>query len=141
MERRLIREFILAYQEIPASERLTDVPQDDLVAFDDRLCSLADRIISRVSYRLGMKAAREFGRGRVGNALAMGSAILPLQSGIGASTSIPSTGSIATAPAGQIGRRLRAPLDLSLHGRPNRKKIAWFSDTVNDVNGLSLTLN
>jgi glycosyltransferase involved in cell wall biosynthesis len=141
VERRLIREFILAYQEIPARERLTDVPPDDLMAFDERLCSLADRIISRVSYRLGMKAAREFGRGRVGNALAIGSAILPLQAVLGPYLYSFNRLNRDRPLLAKLEERFRAQLDLSQHVRPNRKKIAWFSDTVNDVNGVSLTLN
>jgi glycosyltransferase involved in cell wall biosynthesis len=139
LERRLLREFILAYRQIPRAERLDDIPRDDLELFDQRLCNLADRIISQVSYRLAVKAAREFNRGRIGSAFTHGSAILPLQT-----TMAPYLYAFNKL---NRDRPLLARLEqhfsphLEIPTRAPHKRIAWFSDTVNDVNGVSLTLN
>ncbi len=140
IERRLIREFILAYNRIPARERLADIPRDDLVTYDERLYSLVDRVIGEVTYRLMQHAAREFGRGRIGNAISLGAAILPLQAVLGpylySFNKLNSDRPLLDA----LQERFALSLDLS-PARAHGKKIAWFSDTVADVNGVSLTLH
>jgi glycosyltransferase involved in cell wall biosynthesis len=141
IERKLIREFIVAYNRIPPPERLTDIPQDDLIQYDERLFSLVDRVVGQVTYRLLEQGAREFGRGRVGNALALSAALLPLQGMLG--PYLYSFNKLnADRPLLQnLEARLNPALGLSRLQHPGKKRIAWFSDTVADVNGVSLTLH
>lgn len=141
IERRLVREFILAYRTLPKGERLADIAPDDLPAFDERLCSLADRIVSRVSFRLVTQAAREFQRGHVANALTLGSAVMPLHAILGPYLYAFNKLNLDRPLIAQIERQFTPLLDLPSAGSAPHKKIAWFSDTVNDVNGVSLTLN
>jgi glycosyltransferase involved in cell wall biosynthesis len=140
IERRLLREFILAYNRIPPDERLGDIPRDDLVTYDERLYSLIDRVISEVTYKLLQAAHREFERGRIGNALSLGAAIIPLQSVLGpylySFNKLNADRPLLAALDAQFAPTLEAP---SFEARA--KKIAWFSDTVADVNGVSLTLH
>ncbi len=139
VERRLMREFIVAYRQVPADMKLEGVDRDDLKRFDERLFALADDVIGRVSYRMFMQAAREFNHGRVGHALSYGAALLPLQSAL--APYIYSFGKL------NLDRPLLARLEtrfapfLDIPQKSSRKKIAWFSDTVTDVNGVSLTLH
>lgn len=141
LERRLIREFIFAYKEIPAGEKLADIHPDDLPGFDERLFNLVDRITSRVSFRLFTTAAREFSRGHIGNAITLGSAALPLQGVLGPYLYAFDRLNRDRPLLAAIETRVASALDLPrIHSQP-QKKIAWFSDTVNDVNGVSLTLN
>ncbi len=140
IERRLIREFIRAYNRIPASERLQDIPRDDLVTYDERLYSLVDRVMGEVTYRLLERASREFGRGRVGNALSLGAAILPLQAVLGPYLYSFNRLNSDRPLLAQLEARFSPALELPPL-RTQGKKIAWFSDTVTDVNGVSLTLH
>ncbi|HEY3296922.1 MAG TPA: glycosyltransferase [bacterium] len=141
VERRLVREFNLAYRSIPAGERLSDIPNDDLPAFDERLCRLADRVISEVSFGLMKQAAREFERGRVANALTLGSAVMPLNAILGPYLYAFNKLNLDRPLIARIERQFAPVLDLPSARTAPHKKIAWFSDTVNDVNGVSLTLN
>ena len=140
IERRLLREFILAYNRIPVRERLTDIARDDLVTYDERLYSLVDRVIGEVTYRLMQNAAREFNRGRIGNAISLGATILPLQAVLGpylfAFNKLNGDRPLLSAMQERFGSALDLP-----PARAQGKKIAWFSDTVTDVNGVSLTLH
>jgi len=94
-----------------------------------------------VSYRLFMQASREFSRGRVGNALMLGTAVLPLQSVMGPYIYAFDQLNRDRPLLSQLESRFGPPLDLPPSRPKGVKKIAWFSDTVNDVNGVSLTLN
>ncbi|MBU0509202.1 glycosyltransferase [bacterium] len=140
LERRLVREFLLAYNALPPGERLRDIARDDLITFDERLCALVDRVIGRVTYRLFLQASREFDRGHFVNAVTLGSAILPLQAVMGPYLYAFDKLNKDRSLIAQLDERFGRPLELPSHGS-RRKKIAWFSDTVNDVNGVSLTLN
>jgi glycosyltransferase involved in cell wall biosynthesis len=141
VERRLVREFIRAYRTVAAGERLEDIDSDNLPLFDERLYGLADRVVSKVSFRLVTQAAREFQRGRLGNAIALGSAVLPLNA-ILSPYLYAFTKLNADRPlVADIERRFSPDLDLPSTRTAPHKKIAWFSDTMNDVNGVSLTLN
>ncbi len=136
-----MREFLAAYHEIPPGERLKDIHPDDLTTYDERLCALADRVISRVSYRLLMQATREFERGHVGNALTLGSAILPLQAVLGPYLYAFDKLNQDRPLIKRLEERFGQALDLPPTHPARHRKVAWFSDTVNDVNGVSLTLN
>jgi len=140
LERRLVREFMLAYNALPRGERLTDIARDDLQAFDERLCALVDRVVGRVSYRLFRQATREFEHGHIVNAITLGSAVLPLQGIMGPYLYAFDKLNKDRPLIAQLETRFGKPLELPGYGT-RRKKIAWFSDTVNDVNGVSLTLN
>ncbi|MFZ5433312.1 MAG: glycosyltransferase family 4 protein, partial [Calditrichota bacterium] len=140
LERRLVREFILAYNAIPAGERLRDIAPDDLITYDERLCALLDRVIGTVTYRLFRQASREFERGRIVNAITLGSAILPLQGIMGPYIYAFEKLNNDRQLLANVEKRFSTQLGLPVRA-PNYKKIAWFSDTVNDVNGVSLTLN
>jgi glycosyltransferase involved in cell wall biosynthesis len=141
VERRLIREFAVAYQEIPAGQRLTDVPHLDVAEFDERLFSLVDRVVSRVSFRLLRQAAREFRRGRLGNALSLAGATLPLQTILGPYLHAFDRLNRDRPLISRLEAHFSPHLDLPRGQRGKSKKVAWFSDTMNDVNGVSLTLN
>ncbi len=140
IERRLMREFIRAYNRIPASERLRDIPRDDLVTYDERLYSLVDRVMGEVTYRLLERATREFERGRVGNALSLGAAILPVQAVLGPYLYSFNRMNSDRPLLAKLEARFSPALELPPLRAP-RKKIAWFSDTITDVNGVSLTLH
>jgi glycosyltransferase involved in cell wall biosynthesis len=138
-ERRLVREFIRAYASVPSEERLAHLAADDPIRFDERLCGLVDRVIGRVSHQLIVQATREFERGRIGNAFTLGSTVVPLQALLG-----PYLHSFSRL---NRDRPLVADLEerfgpyLELPHQTRRQKWAWFSDTVNDVNGVSRTLH
>ena len=140
LERRLEKEFLHAYREIPASERLSDIQKDDLVNFDERLFQMVDRVIGRVCYRMITNAAAEFGRGHIENALSLGATVLPLQGALGPYLYSFEKLNRDRALIAQLQDRFSSPLDLPANYK-ERKKIAWFSDTVNDVNGVSRTLH
>lgn len=139
IERKLIAEIYHAYRQIPKEERLGGIDRDDLVTFDDRLFGLVDRVLSQVSYRLLSEAMDDFERGEIGSGLPQAAALLPIQS--------------VTAPylysfdKLNRDRKLIKELEqrtegtLELPKPPPRKKVAWFSDTVSDVNGVSMTLH
>lgn len=140
IERRLMREFLIAYRQIPDTEKLRGIGRDELSAFDAKLYALADRVIGRVSYRMFSAAAREFNHGRVGNAISYGAAVLPLQAALGPYLYSYQKLNRDRKLIAQIEERFSAKLELP-RARGGRKKIAWFSDTVTDVNGVSLTLH
>jgi glycosyltransferase involved in cell wall biosynthesis len=140
LERRLQREFFKAYNEIPAAERLSNIPKDDLVNFDERLYHLADRIISKVSYRMANMAAAEFGRGHIENALGLGAAVIPLQGTLGPYLYCFEKTNRDRPLIEDLHSRLAPALGLP-PAHKERKRIAWFSDTINDVNGVSHTLH
>ncbi len=139
VERRLLREFIVAYAQVPANERLEGIPADDLVQFDERLYALADRVIGQVSYRMMNAAAREFSHGRAGNALSYGAALLPLQAALGPYVYSYKKLNRDRPLIASLEKRFEHKVEFP--ARPPRKRIAWFSDTVVDVNGVSLTLH
>jgi glycosyltransferase involved in cell wall biosynthesis len=141
MERRLIREFAVAYQEIPASQRLTDVSRQDIAEFDSRLFSLVDRVVSRVSFRLFRQAAREFRRGRLGNAVSLAGATLPLQAILGPYVHAFDRLNLDRPLIEKLKAHFAPHLEWPRIQQGKLKKVAWFSDTMNDVNGVSLTLN
>lgn len=140
IERKLIREFTVAYNRIPLRERLANIPPDDLISNDERLYNLVDRVMGQVTYRLLEQGAREFGRGRVGNALALSAAILPLQGVLGPYLYSFNKLNSDRPLLSDLEARFSPALDLP-HSRPQGKKLAWFTDTIADVNGVSLTLH
>lgn len=137
VERRLLREFLVAYNEVPFSKRLRGIHPDEMEKFDERLYDLADRVISRVSFRLLRSAIKDFGRGRLGNSISLFAAVLPLQAILGPYLYAFDKLNQDRKLIADIEERFGESLEL---GTQHRKKIAWFSDTVSDVNGVSMTL-
>ena len=88
-----------------------------------------------------MQATREFERGRIGNALTLGAAILPLQAALGPYLYAFDTLNQDRPLIRDLEARFGPALELPPTQPAHHRKIAWFSDTVNDVNGVSLTLN
>ncbi|MBU1636670.1 glycosyltransferase [bacterium] len=140
VEKKLLRAFIKAYRKIPDEEKLNGIDRDSLQEFDERLYRLADRVVADVTYQLVDDAATGFNHGKIGNALSMGAAILPLQGLLSPYLySFEKLNRDRTLLL-ELEGRLSPSLDLPSH-RPQQKKIAWFSDTVTDVNGVSMTLH
>lgn len=139
IERRLRREFLLAYAQIPPEQKLDNLHPDQVAEFDERLNALVDRIISRVTYRLFSFAAREFAQGHIGNALAYGAAILPLQATLAPYVFSYKKLNRDRKLITEIKQRFQTYIDFP--ARNDRKKVAWFSDTVTDVNGVAMTLH
>ncbi len=139
IERKLIAETIRAYRALPKEERLVGIDRDDLQQFDERLYNMADRVLSKVSYRLLEDAMEDFGRGQIGSGLPLVAALLPIQ-GVMAPY-------LYSFDKLNRDRKLIAELTtrtsgtLELPRKTGRKKVAWFSDTVTDVNGVSMTLH
>jgi glycosyltransferase involved in cell wall biosynthesis len=140
IERKLLREFISAYRKLPEKEKLGDVELDNLPEFDERLYQMADRVIGDVTHRMVTDAATQFARGKIGHALYFSAAALPLQ-GILAPYLYSFDKLNRDRPLLlELDERMGRTLDLPPL-KSGKKKIAWFSDTVTDVNGVSLTLH
>lgn len=139
IERKLIAEIIQAYRELPKEERLGGIDRDDLQTFDARLYNMADRVLSKVSYQLLNDAIKDFERGQIGSGLPLMAALLPIQS-----VMAPYLYSFDKLNRDRkLIRELSARVEgtLELPKKSARKKVAWFSDTVTDVNGVSMTLH
>ncbi len=139
IERKLIAEVIRAYRELPKDERLGGIDRDDLQTFDARLYNMADRVLSKVSYQLLSDAMKDFERGQIGSGLPLVAALLPIQS-----VMAPYLYSFDKLNRDRkLIRELSARVEgtLELPKKSARKKVAWFSDTVTDVNGVSMTLH
>ncbi|MCC6477324.1 glycosyltransferase [bacterium] len=139
LERKLIREMYRAYREIPRSERLGGIDRDALNTFDERLYGMADQLISRVSFRLLEEAIEAFAAGEVGRGLSFGAGLLPLQAALG--PYLFSFDKLNRDRKLIAALRERTSGTLELPQAAPRKKVAWFSDTVSDVNGVSMTLH
>ena len=140
IEKRMLRAFIAAYRRIPDKDKLNGIDRDDLLTFDERLYQLADRVVADVTYQLVEDATTHFNHGKVGDALSMSAAIVPLQGLLGPYLySFDKLNRDRTLLL-ELEDRLSPVLNLPSH-RPKQKKIAWFSDTVTDVNGVSMTLH
>lgn len=139
IERKLISEIYRAYRELPKEERLGGIDRDDLVTFDERLYNMADRVLSQVSYRLLSDAMDDFARGEIGSGLPYAAALLPIQSVMAPYLYSFDKLNRDRTLMREIEKRTEGTLELPKP--PPHKKVAWFSDTVTDVNGVSMTLN
>ncbi|MCB9357360.1 MAG: glycosyltransferase [Calditrichaeota bacterium] len=138
IERKIITEIYRAYRELPKEDRLTGIGRDDLETFDARLYGMADLILSKLSYRLLSEAMKDFERGQIGNALQQSAALIPIQSVMTPYLYSFDKLNRDRALIKEIETRTQGVLELPR--KSPRKKVAWFSDTVSDVNGVSMTL-
>ncbi len=141
MERRLVREIVRAWRELPRSERRLSNVEADSENFDDRLFSLASHVAGRVSYRLLSHAAEGVTKGRFLEGLQMLSVLLPVELVIA-----PYLYSFAVQNRDrpllrQLEERFAPALKMPTVGSPKKPRRAWFSDTLMDVNGVSLTIH
>lgn len=139
IERKLIAEIIRAYRELPKEERLGGIERDDLQTFDARLYSMADRVLSKVSYQLLSDAMKDFERGQIGSGLPLVAALLPIQSVMAPYLYSFDKLNRDRKLISELSARVEGTLELPR--KSARKKVAWFSDTVTDVNGVSMTLH
>ncbi len=138
IERKIITEIYHAYRELPKEERLSGIGRDDLGTFDARLFGMADRILSQLSYSLLKEAVDDFEKGEIGNGVQYAAALLPIQSVMAPYLYSFDKLNRDRVLVRQIEERTQGVLELPK--KSPRKKVAWFSDTVSDVNGVSMTL-
>ena len=138
IERKLISEIIRAYRALPKEDRLGGIERDDLPTFDARLYNMADRVLSDVSYRLLADAMKDFERGQIGGGLPLIAALLPIQSVMAPYLYSFDKLNRDRKLIAEVTQRVDGVLELPK--KAPRKKVAWFSDTVTDVNGVSMTL-
>jgi glycosyltransferase involved in cell wall biosynthesis len=139
VERKLIAETIRAYRALPKEERMVGIERDDLETFDARLYNMADRVLSNVSYRLLEDAMKDFERGQIGSGLPLIAALLPIQGVMAPYIYSFDKLNRDRKLVKEISARVEGTLELPK--KSGRKKVAWFSDTVTDVNGVSMTLH
>jgi len=139
MERRLVREVVRAWRELPRSERRLGLVDDDLAAFDRRLYALAGHVAGRVSYRLLLHTAEGMTRGRLLEGLQVLSMLLPVEIVIAPYLYAFASQNRDRPLLQRLEEHFAAPLALPRKG-PHRPRRAWFTDTLVDVNGVSLTI-
>lgn len=140
MERRLVREVVRAWRELPRSERRLAPVDDDLASFDRRLFALAGHVAGRVSYRLLSYAAESVTRRRFIEGLQTLSVLLPVELVIAPYLYAFATQNRDRPLLHQLEDRFASHLGLPAR-TPRRPRRAWFSDTLVDVNGVSLTIH
>lgn len=138
IERKIISEIYRAYRELPKDERLTGIERDDLAVFDERLYNMADRVLSQLGYRLLSEAMDDFARGEIGSGIQYSAALIPIQSVMAPYIYTFDKLNRDRTLIRELEQRVEGVLELPK--RTPRKKVAWFSDTVSDVNGVSMTL-
>jgi glycosyltransferase involved in cell wall biosynthesis len=140
MERRLVREIVRAWRELPRSERRLALVDDNLAEFDRRMFALAGHVAGRVSYRLLSHAIQGMTRGRLLEGLQVFSALLPVELVIAPYFYAFATQNQDRPLLRRLEERFAGSLDLP-RSEPRRPRRAWFTDTLVDVNGVSVTIH
>ncbi len=140
MERRLVREVVRAWRELPRSERRLAYAGEDLAALDRRLYALAGHVSGRVTYRLLSRAVDDVTHARFLEGLQMLTMLLPVELVIAPYFYAFAAQNRDRPLLRQLEERFapRLGLPAKTRRRPSR---AWFSDTLVDVNGVSLTIH